>query len=71
MQHADLAPSLGDGEGGGRGPLLGGAGPPAKPPVYHMQAFAGGSLHADIKAYRPPVLEEAAESDNSAKTPSQ
>ncbi|EIE18615.1 hypothetical protein COCSUDRAFT_83604 [Coccomyxa subellipsoidea C-169] len=35
------------------------------------QAFAVGSLHADIKAYRPPVLEEAAESDNSAKTPLQ
>jgi hypothetical protein len=70
MQHADLAPSLGE-EGGDRGPLLGGLGPPAKPPVYHLHAKAGGLLPADIKAYRPPVLDDVTDGDASGQKPLQ
>ncbi len=56
MQQAEFGPMGGTG-GGEQGPLLGGTDPPAKKPVFHLHATAGALPPADIKAYRPPILD--------------
>lgn len=39
--------------------------PWAKPAVYNITAVAGGVPPADIKAYRPPEIEEGVQHDDS------
>ena len=48
MQQAEFGPMAGA-KGGEQGPLLGGADPPAKKPVFHLHATVGGLVPADIK----------------------
>lgn len=70
MQQAEFGPMAGTGEGE-EGLLLGGAVHPDKKPVFHLHATAaGGLLPADIKAYRPPVL-DADDVSTSPKPPLQ
>ena len=70
MQQAEFGPMAGA-KGGEQGMLLGGADPPAKKPVFHLHATAGGLLPADIKAYRPPVLDADDVSSGPKQPPSQ
>lgn len=72
MQQAEAGPLLG---GYQVGPQLGALDPPvgawdrpAKPPVFQLHAVAGGLLPADIKAYRPPVLDDRSATDTNSKS---